>query len=206
MWYRRLSRRYRRRCKKSVAGFIASLDSQLTKWHSRICMQASKQELVDMLQVCFTSGISAYCKYNGCNPERIIIYRDGVGVGDLDYVEKYEVKQLLATFNRIAPNYKPQFSVVIVQKRINTRLFIKGRDGLDNSEPGTVVDSCITRRNHYDFFLVLQNVRQGIVSPTHYIVIYDSSNMETAHMQRLMSKLCHLYYNWSGTIRVPASC
>jgi len=48
--------------KKSVAGFIASLDSQLTKWHSRICMQASKQELVDMLQVCLTSAINAYHK------------------------------------------------------------------------------------------------------------------------------------------------
>lgn len=64
-------------------------------------------------------------QHNGCNPERIIIYRDGVGDGDLDYVEKYEVKQLMMTFNRIAPNYKPQLSVIIVQKRINTRLFIK---------------------------------------------------------------------------------
>lgn len=48
--------------KKSVAGFVASLDAQLTMWHSRICMQASKQELVDMLQVCFTSAINAYHK------------------------------------------------------------------------------------------------------------------------------------------------
>ncbi|KYN12440.1 Piwi-like protein 1 [Trachymyrmex cornetzi] len=192
--------------RKSVAGFIASLDSQLTKWHSRICMQASKQELVDMLQVCLTSAINAFHKHNGCNPERIIIYRDGVGDGDLDYVENYEVKQLLATFNRIAPNYKPQLSVIIVQKRINTRIFIKGRDGLNNPEPGTIVDSCITRRNYYDFFLVPQNVRQGTVTPTHYIVIHDSSNMETDHMQRLTYKLCHLYYNWPGTIRVPAPC
>jgi len=67
-----------------------------------------------------------FCQFNGCNPERIIIYRDGVGDGDLDYVEKYEVKQLLMTFNRIAPDYKPQLSVIIVQKRINTRLFIRG--------------------------------------------------------------------------------
>ncbi|KAG5326523.1 AGO3 protein, partial [Acromyrmex heyeri] len=192
--------------RKSVAGFIASLDTQLTKWHSRICMQASKQELVDMLQVCLTSAINAFYKYNGCNPERIIIYRDGVGDGDLDYVENYEVKQLLATFNRIAPNYKPQLSVIIVQKRINTRIFIKGRDGLDNPAPGTIVDSCITKRNYYDFFLVPQNVRQGTVTPTHYIVIHDSSNMETDHMQRLTYKLCHLYYNWPGTIRVPAPC
>ncbi|TGZ48140.1 piwi-like protein Ago3 [Temnothorax longispinosus] len=195
--------------RKSVAGFIASLDAQLTKWHSRICMQASKQELVDMLQVCLTSAINAYHKYNGCNPDRIIIYRDGVGDGDLDYVENYEVKQLLATFNRIAPNYKPQLSVIVVQKRINTRLFVRQKargGGLDNPAPGTVVDSCITRRNYYDFFLVPQNVRQGTVTPTHYVVIHDSSNIETDHMQRLTYKLCHLYYNWPGTIRVPAPC
>ncbi|KAL6429603.1 hypothetical protein ACFW04_007503 [Cataglyphis niger] len=195
--------------KKSVAGFVASLDTQLTKWHSRICMQASKQELVDMLQVCLTSAINAYQKHNGCNPERIIIYRDGVGDGDLDYVEKYEVKQLMMTFNRIAPNYKPQLSVIIVQKRINTRLFIKDRgnpQGLENPAAGTVVDSFITRRNYYDFFLVPQSVRQGTVTPTHYIVIHDSSNLETDHMQRLTYKLCHLYYNWPGTIRVPAPC
>lgn len=64
-------------------------------------------------------------QYNGCNPERIIIYRDGVGDGDLDYVEKYEVKQLMMTFDRIGQNYKPQLSVIIVQKRINTRLFVR---------------------------------------------------------------------------------
>jgi aubergine len=46
--------------RKSVAGFVASLDPQMTKWHSRICMQASNQELVDMLQVCLTSAINAY--------------------------------------------------------------------------------------------------------------------------------------------------
>lgn len=63
-------------------------------------------------------------QYNNCNPERIIIYRDGVSDGDLDYVVGYEVKQLLMTFSRIDLNYKPQLSVVIVQKRINTRLFI----------------------------------------------------------------------------------
>ncbi|XP_011168648.1 piwi-like protein Ago3 isoform X1 [Solenopsis invicta] len=193
--------------RKSVAGFVASLDPRMTKWHSRICMQASNQELVDMLQVCLTSAINTYYEYNKCNPERIIIYRDGVGDGDLDYVEKYEVKQLIATFNRITPNYKPQLSVIIVQKRINTRLFIKDeREGLANPGSGTVVDSCITRRNYYDFFLVPQNVRQGTVTPIHYIVIHDSSNMETDHMQRLTYKLCHLYYNWPGTIRVPAPC
>lgn len=52
--------------KRSVAGFVSSLDVQLTKWHSKICMQASKQELVDMLQMCLISAINAYRKVNLC--------------------------------------------------------------------------------------------------------------------------------------------
>lgn len=72
--------------------------------------------------------------------------------------------------------------------------------------PGTIVDSVITRRNWYDFYLVPQKVREGTVSPTHYIVIHDGAGLKTDHMQRLTYKLCHLYYNWPGTIRVPAPC
>lgn len=48
--------------KPSVAGFVASLDAQMSKWHSKVCMQASRQELMDMLQVCLMSAINAYRK------------------------------------------------------------------------------------------------------------------------------------------------
>ena len=30
--------------------------------------------------------------------------------------------------------------------------------------------------------------------------------MKTDHVQQIMYKLCHLYYSWSGTVRVPAAC
>lgn len=58
----------------------------------------------------------------------------------------------------------------------------------------------------YDYYLVSQHVRQGTVSPTHYIVVHDSSSMKPDHLQRLSYKMTHLYYNWPGTIRVPAPC
>lgn len=47
---------------------------------------------------------------------------------------------------------------------------------------------------------------QGTVSPTHYIVVRDGSNLRVDNMQRLTYKLTHLYYNWPGTVRVPAPC
>lgn len=48
--------------KRSVAGFVASLNAQLTKWHSRVSMQTSGQELVDVLQMCLVSAVNAYHK------------------------------------------------------------------------------------------------------------------------------------------------
>lgn len=45
---------------------------------------------------------------------------------------------------------------------------------------------------------------QGTVSPTHYIVWKNGCNLSIERVQLLSYKLCHLYYNWCGTIKVPA--
>ncbi len=58
----------------------------------------------------------------------------------------------------------------------------------------------------YDFFLVSQHVTQGTVSPTHYVVVHDQSGLDPDKLQRLSYKMTHLYYNWPGTVRVPAPC
>lgn len=60
--------------------------------------------------------------------------------------------------------------------------------------------------SRYDFFVVSQHVRQGTVSPTHYIVVHDEVGLPPERMQILSYKLTHLYYNWPGTVRVPAPC
>lgn len=58
----------------------------------------------------------------------------------------------------------------------------------------------------YDFFIVSQCVRQGTVSPTSYNVLFDTCGLTSDHLQRITYKMTHLYYNWSGTVRVPAPC
>lgn len=83
---------------------------------------------------------------------------------------------------------------------------MKRSNEYENPLPGCVIDHTITRRHMYDFFLVPQSVRQGTVSPTHYIVVHDSANFAPDILQRLSFKLCFLYYNWPGTVRVPACC
>merc|ERR1712110_1090947 len=75
-----------------------------------------------------------------------------------------------------------------------------------NPPSGTVVDSDVTLPERYDFYLVSQSVNQGTVNPTSYNVVKDTSGLLPKHIQALTYKLTHLYYNWPGTVRVPAPC
>ena len=54
-----------------------------------------------------------------------MIYRDGVGDGDLQYVTGHEVAQLQSCFASFGEAYQPKMAVIVVQKRINTRVFLR---------------------------------------------------------------------------------
>jgi aubergine-like protein len=194
------------RGRRSVLGFVSSTNKTFTRWFSRVTIQDMNQEIGDGLKICFQNALSKYHELNNTLPDRIIIYRDGVGDGQMNMVYDFEVPQLKNCLVMFGENYSPKMGVVIVQKRISTRLFSHGHQGYDNPSPGTILDHTVTRKRKYDFFLVSQHVRQGTVTPTHYNIIYDTSGLKPDHMQRLTYKLTHLYYNWPGTIRVPAPC
>lgn len=134
---------------------------------------------------CLQAALRQYYNVNGAAPAKIIIYRDGVGDGQLDTVIQHEVPQLFETFKSVGTDYKPQVAFVIVKKRLNTRFF-RTHNGQQHSNPppGTVVDTEVTRPEWYDFFLVSQSVRQGTVAPTHYNVIYDTTGLKVDHMQK----------------------
>ena len=56
-------------------------------------------------------------------PDRIVVFRDGVGDGQLRTVAGYEVQQLSECFALFGEKYEPKLGVVIVSKRINARIF-----------------------------------------------------------------------------------
>ncbi|KAM3965654.1 argonaute 3 [Aphomia sociella] len=194
------------RKKRSVCSFIASYNQTMTHWYSKAVFQERGQEIVDSLKSCLVDALKHYLRTNGRFPDRIIIYRDGVGDGQLKQIQQYEIPQMQICFTTMESTYKPTLTYVVVQKRINTRIFMKAGNGFENPYPGTVVDHAITRRDWYDFLIVSQKVNQGTVTPTHYVVIHDDSGMTPDQCQRLTYKMCHLYYNWPGTVRVPAPC
>ncbi|XP_047447719.1 piwi-like protein 1 [Mugil cephalus] len=192
--------------KRSVGALVASLNQNMTRWFSKCVLQHKGQEIMDGLKNALSAALKSYLKFNNCLPSRIVVYRDGVGDGQLHSIVNYEVSQIMDSIKSMGTDYLPKLTVVVVKKRINTRFFAHIDGKVSNPPPGTVVDMEVTRPEWFDFFIVSQSVNLGCVTPTHYNVVYDTSGLKPDHMQRLTYKLCHMYYNWQGIIRVPAPC
>jgi aubergine-like protein len=190
----------------SVCAFVATVNAEKTKFFSRATLQETHQELSDNLTLSMKSAILQYAKINNDFPEKIIIYRDGISDGQLGVVLEHEVGQIVKSFQLIKPDYNPRVAFIIVKKRGNARFFQKSSNVIINPSHGTVIDNTVTRVEWYDFYLISQFTTQGTVNPTHYNVIWDTTGLKPDHLQKLSYKLTHMYYNWSGTIRVPALC
>uniref|UniRef100_A0A3B5ABU8 Piwi like RNA-mediated gene silencing 1 n=1 Tax=Stegastes partitus TaxID=144197 RepID=A0A3B5ABU8_9TELE len=182
--------------KRSIGALVASLNQSMSRWFSKCVLQHRGQEIMDGLKMALTAALKDYLKFNNCLPSRIIVYRDGVGDGQLHSVVNYEVSQIMDSIKSIGQDYVPKLTVVVVKKRISARFFYHKNGTVFNPPPGTVIDTDVTRPEWYDFYIVSQAVQTGSVSPTHYNVVYDTSGLKPDHMQRLTYKLCHMYYNW----------
>jgi len=193
---------------RSVGAIVASMNSSMTKYISIANLHSNPhQELNDNMVPAISKALRKYQEINSNLPSRIIIYRDGVGDGQIQYVIDHEIAAILSCLAKAGlPEDQVKFTYIVVNKKINTRIMqMEGRNAV-NPPSGTVVDDVVTLPERYDFFLVSQSVRQGTVNPTSYNVIKDNSGLKPGHLQRLTYKLTHLYYNWPGTVRVPAPC
>ncbi|KAM3830935.1 piwi-like protein 2 [Vipera latastei] len=193
------------RGKRSVMGFVASTNLILTRWYSRVVFQTAHQEIIDSLKVCLVAALQKFHEVNHNLPEKIVIYRDGVSDGQLKIVESYEIPQLEKCFEAFN-NYNPKMVVFVVQKQISTNIYSPVGQQLSTPPPGTVLDHTATYQDWVDFYLIAHYSPQGCGIPTHYVCVWNTANLTPDHMQRLTFKLCHLYWNWPGTIRVPAPC
>lgn len=175
----------------------------MTKYFSAVSAHETGEELSNDLCDHICKAAQAYYMENKHLPAYIVIYRDGVGEGQIGQVMEREVMQITKRLDAMygGPN-KYKMAFIVVTKRLNTRFF----NNNDNPDPGTIVDDVITSPIKYDFFLVSQKVRQGTVTPTSYNVIYDNLGLDPDKIQRLSYKLTHMYYNCSNTVRVPAPC
>jgi aubergine-like protein len=188
---------------KSVGALVASLNKDCTQYYSTAEYHdaSGMQEITDKIGLMMIKALESYrVANNGEIPSKIFFYRDGVGEGQIPHVFNTEVAAIKEAISKVNPDIKLTF--IITSKRISARFMTA--QGMRNPNSGTVIDDVVTNPERYDFYIVSQSVRQGTVNPTSYNVIHDENGLPPGKMQLLTYKLTHLYFNWPGTVRVPA--
>ena len=186
---------------KSIVGMCATLDNSFGRYINDFAVQDRGKEIVNDLTPFVKKAVLKYFSCNKEYPKNILFLRDGVGDGQLDYVHGTEMMAVKDVVSEICPTTKVTF--VVVKKGIHTRFFARG----ENPLPGTVVDdAAITHPGWYDFFLISHETRNGTVSPTHYNVILDEIRWPKNDLQLFIYQMCYEYFNWNGSISVPAPC
>ena len=107
----------------SIAAVVTSLNQTMSSWYSTTAFQNPGQELVHCLKIAFVDGLKKYYETNHVWPDKVIVFRDGVGDSQLDLSASYEAQQFMTSFKNISSDFMPGFAFIVVQKRINTRIF-----------------------------------------------------------------------------------
>eukprot|EP00088_Acartia_fossae_P049385 TRINITY_DN5436_c0_g1_i1.p1 TRINITY_DN5436_c0_g1~~TRINITY_DN5436_c0_g1_i1.p1 ORF type:complete len:857 (-),score=211.64 TRINITY_DN5436_c0_g1_i1:190-2724(-) len=198
--------------KPSLAAVVGSFnpDACSTKYLTEIRIQEAGQNeeiIQDMEDITYKLLKGFYDKTKGKKPQKIIMFRDGVSEGQF---LKVLAKELVAMSNacaRLEPDYKPQITYIVVQKRHHTRFFATDNNKYErngNVLAGTVVDQGINHPFEGDFFLVSHEGIQGTSRPTHYYTLWDDNDLNADEIENLTYYLCHLYARCNRSVSYPA--
>lgn len=131
--------------RRAFGAMVATMDlTQSTQIFSTVTAHTNDEELSNEFSLSVVKAINEFRELHSALPSRICIYRDGVGDGQIKFVQEHEISNirniLEGIYEKAGVKDALKFAFIIVNKRINTRLFKLNA----NPNPGTVVDSVIT--------------------------------------------------------------
>eukprot|EP00828_Plagiopyla_frontata_P031142 TRINITY_DN40983_c0_g1_i3.p1 TRINITY_DN40983_c0_g1~~TRINITY_DN40983_c0_g1_i3.p1 ORF type:complete len:187 (+),score=30.46 TRINITY_DN40983_c0_g1_i3:1-561(+) len=137
----------------------------------------------------------------------------GISEGQREAIKAIEVSAMRNAIKSLG--LQIQIIFICIEKNTTMKFYnIQNENSMNNCPPGTLIDDPQICKED-EFFLICQKTFQGIPNPTHYFILVNdlikSMNQEQANkikksIEILCFKLCHLYFNWVGAIKVPAPC
>ncbi|CAK87143.1 unnamed protein product (macronuclear) [Paramecium tetraurelia] len=187
--------------RKNQLAFCSTVDRNLSRYYSQV---VTSGEFSQHLQSVFKASLLAFKEQNGIFPKLVIIYRDGVGDGQQAVVLANELPQYKQALEELQIT-DTKISVVVCNKRVSAKFYTGGNARPDNPQPGTCVDNPkVVEQSNPNFYLISQVTRQGTVTPSLYKIIHSDQAGLDDDIKVLTFKLCWLFYNFTGSIKIPA--
>jgi len=204
---------------ETFIGFAASLDTRCAEYFSTASLldkQDWRGSMSEKIQEFLKQAILQFTRRNAkLLPEHFIIYRASASEDQWTAIRQTEieaVQQFFSSLNMldvVGQKYAPNLTFIAISKNTHMRFFAQNSEtanaSFKNPEPGTVVDVPMTARSDaINFYLVNQAAGKGTANPTHYTVLHDSANVNPVALQSLTYRLSYLYFNFTGSVKMPA--
>ncbi len=137
------------------------------------------------------------------------MFRDSVCLSQLKKNLYQNVKCVKDGVREVYPDFNCKLTYVALCRKSNVKMFHyrpETEDRYFNCPPGTIIDEKIVNDELSDFYFVSQKSNQGVSQPVHYYLAYDDFKVSRPELYTLIFKLCHLYFNWTGSVKIPAPC
>ena len=206
--------------KKCVVSLVSTVDRYLSKYYSQSLFINNHEELVKSIETMLGIALKSFNTSTKCYPNNIIVLREGISQGQRKKTRETEVEAFLNVLKKFREEEekikKDQLNLIYVtiSKSNGSKFFSKNsrdRYGLGNPTQGSYIFKNICKDKN-EFFLISQKPGRGLSSPTNYYILYNDlldKKMYAADEIRdmvasLAYKLCYLYYNTVGSIKIPA--
>ncbi|CAD8060811.1 unnamed protein product [Paramecium primaurelia] len=183
----------------SCVGFNAQFGQQGYGNFTKTLIVDKGKEINRDVAMLLEESLKEYQNFNNKKlPDTIVVFRDGVGNSQINKLYQEEVETMKEIIKHKYNQKLPQFTFIMVNKRINDRFFSNTKDNYGLIVADRVVSS------HFDYFLIAQQVNQGTATPTHYTVLENTTNWNEELFWKFTYYQCYNYRNWCGPVKIPA--
>lgn len=113
--------------KDSCAAFVGTIDNEFTKYFSSAKLMPNNAQSIDAMQDIMIKWIRSYFKKNNTLPDTLIVYRDGVGEGQIIKILDMELpalnKAVATAAAKVRPGYNPEIIFLLANKKVPQRMF-----------------------------------------------------------------------------------
>jgi len=200
----------------SIVSVVGSTDYDFVKYKTIISHQNRREEICCNLTSYVKTILRAHFVSTKVKPQRIVIFRDGVGDSMLNSVFSVEIQCVKQACSELDDNYKPEINFIVCQKRHSVRFM----SNENNVLPGTIISDL----KHYeinkkssenentikispsessiDFYMVSHHALQGTSRPVRYLVLLNESNFSAKDVHYFTYNLCHLYARATKSVSI----
>ncbi|KAL4512578.1 hypothetical protein ABPG72_020415 [Tetrahymena utriculariae] len=192
---------------QQVIGVVASINKDFTKYFSDVDVRKDNDTALPTLSKIVAKTIEAYVKNTKTVPSEVVVYRQGLGEGQIQQSFNLEIKAIQTGFYNFKAGFNPRLAFFQVNRKIGQKFYQKpsgNKNEIQNPATGTIVASQVVQ-NNFEFFMAAQNCNSGVCTPTKYTCLFNNTNLKEDQLWQLTYFQTFNYYNWQGPVRVPAA-